>query len=220
MLNPWKVAPLVPVVLGPIWVTVGAVACVRDHVSANLLTFAASVLVVAALAAAIDDTRRRKIANWITYPAFGWLFAVSIACSPAPESMTWLGTVPFVDMLLGSLCCFVIVLLPYLFGVGGGGDAKIAAVIGAGLGLKYGLIAVGSAFVIAAMAAILRDTLRRGPVFVVRAIYRRLSSWMSQWFLPPSRDDQGFLNQPLPMGASFFCGVVLTMTDVIPKLIL
>jgi len=82
------------------------------------------------------------------------------------------------------------------------------------------LIAVGSAFVIAAVFAIARDTFRKGPVFVVRAIYRRLGSWLSHWFLPPSRDDQAFLSQPLPMGASFFCGVVLTITDFIPNLIL
>jgi len=205
-LNPWLVASLVPVVLGPVWVALGTG------------TFAASILVAATLAAALDDSRRKKIANWITYPAFLWLVAVSLAYSAS--GMSWLGSVGFGDMLSGGFCCFVIVLLPYIFGAGGGGDAKIAAVIGAALGLQYGLIAIGSAFVLAALFAIARETLRKGPFFIVRTIYRRLGSWLSIWVLPPSEEDQKFLKHPLPMGVSFLGGVLLTITGIIPNIIL
>ena len=206
-LNPCFLTTVVPVVLGAICVTVGS-------------TFTTSILVAATLAAAIDDTLRNKIANWITYSAFLWLFVASLICSLFPNNTAWLGSVGFGDMLLGFLCCFTIVLLPYLFGVGGGGDAKIAAVIGAGLGLQYGLIAIGSAFVLAAIFAIGRETMQKGPFFVIRTFYRRLGSCFSIWVLPPSEEGQKFLNHPLSMGVSFFCSVILTITEIIPSFIL
>jgi len=216
--NPWFAASVVPVVIGPIWVVFGVVFI--NDISVPCFTLTTLILVSATFAAAVDDTFRKRIANWITYPAFLWLFLVSLASSLFPGNTAWLGSVGFGDMLLGFLCCFTIVLLPYIFGVGGGGDAKIAAVIGAGLGLQYGLIAIGFAFVLAAIFAIGRETIQKGPFFVVRTFYRRLGSWFSIWVLPPSEEGQKILNHPLPMGVSFFCGVVLTITDIIPSIIL
>jgi len=217
-LNPWLSALLLPLLLGPLWVCCGHVIFEIDSQYWNSIVTA--ILLVTCLAAAIDDTRRKKIANWITYPAFLWMFVLSIACSLLPESMRWLGPTDFLGMLAGGLCCFVIVLVPYVLGVGGGGDAKLAAVIGAALGFKYGLIAIGTAFVVAAIFAIVAVTLRCGPVFVVRAVFRWLGSCLTIWVLPPSTEDRKFLNRPLPMGISFFCGVLLTVTEVIPKMIL
>ena len=204
-LNLWLVSSFVPVILGPIGGLLG-------------VSFGTSTLVVAAFAAAIDDTCRKKIANWITYPAFLWLVAVSLAYSVS--GMNWLGSVGLGDMMLGGFCCFVIVFLPYLFGVGGGGDAKIAAVIGVGLGFQYGLIAIGSAFVLAALFAITRETWQKGPFFIIRTIYRWFGFRFSIWVLPPSEEDQKFLKHPLPMGLSFFAGVLLTITGILPKMIL
>ena len=111
-LNPWLSALLLPLLLGPLWVCCGHVIFEIDSQYWNSIVTA--ILLVTCLAAAIDDTRRKKIANWITYPAFLWMFVLSIACSLLPESMRWLGPTDFLGMLAGGLCCFVIVLVPYV----------------------------------------------------------------------------------------------------------
>lgn len=216
--NPWLSAAILPLFAGPLWVYAGHAVLSVDSRYWN--TVVTAILLVTCLAAAIDDTRRKKIANWITYPAFLWMFALSVFCSLFPEKAQWLGPTGVFGMLSGGFCCFVIVLLPYIFGVGGGGDAKLAAVIGTALGLQYGLIAIGTSFVVAAVFAIGAMMFRRGPVFVVRAVFRWLGSCLSVWVLPPSDEDRKFLTRPLPMGMSFFCGVLLTVTEAVPKMIL
>jgi len=221
-LTRWKLGwifTIAPLVFGPLWVCGGHRICQTEMTGWS--TFAAAVLILACFGAAIDDTLRMKISNGITYPTFVWLFVLSLAVSFFPtETTKWIGFVGLMDLFPGVAACFLVAFIPYLFGSGGGGDAKLAAVIGAGLGFQYGLIAIGTSFVIAAFLAIGRTVLQKGPLFVVRAIYRRLGSILTFWILPPSREDRLFLKQPLPMGASFFFGVLFTLTGIVPHFIL
>lgn len=215
--NLWLIATVAPLLLCPFWLLGGHGIFQTDFFLWK--NAGAAILLAACFAAAIDDVSHMKISNWITYPAFLWLVALSIAGAVLPGYRSSITSVGIGEMLLGSLCCFVIVLIPYICGAGGAGDAKMAAVIGAGLGVQYGLIAIGTAFVIAAMLAIGGTVLEKGPVFVLRAFFRRVGSLFTFWVIPPSKEDRLFLKKSLPLGPSFFFGVLFTLTGWIPLLL-
>ena len=216
--NLWLLASTAPLLLGPLWLLgLSEIVQTDFFLWKNAST---AVLLAACFAAAIDDAKRMKISNWITYPTFLWLVALSVFCSLFPAYRNGIGSVGFGEMLLGVVCCFAITLIPYICGAGGAGDAKLAAVIGAGLGMQYGLIAVGTAFVIAGLVVLGRTMLVKGPFFVVRAMFRRLGSLFTFRVLLPSEEERQFLRQPLPMGPSFFFGVLFTLNGWIPFWIL
>ncbi len=185
-------------------------------------TLCGFVLLSATLVAAIDDHRRGKIPNWITYPAFVWLLFLNLVFSVVPGEAVFfnrLGGIGLGSSLLGAVCCFAVVLVPYILGMGGAGDAKIAAVIGAALGVTDGLLALGLTFVVAALTMILYVIATKGPVFVFYTMYRRLGSWLVFWIVPPDSEQKRFLDAPLAMGPSFLFGVVFTITGAFQSLL-
>ena len=60
--------------------------------------------------------------------------------------------------------CFLITLFGYDLSGGGAGDVKLAAVIGALLGVHDGVFAVAYSYVVAAIAIIAWSTYNNGPL--------------------------------------------------------
>lgn len=97
----------------------------------TILAFALTA--IACLAGAVVDVRKRRIPNRITFPAMLVLLAVHGLCSGLPGLR---------ESGLGLTGGFLVMLVPYLFGVLGAGDVKLMAAVGAGLGSDALLTAV------------------------------------------------------------------------------
>jgi len=100
------------------------------------------VLLVALALAAWTDLRRRVIPNRLTYPALALILAIPLGLSD------WDG---LFASLLGAAVCGGLLMLAWLAAALGGGDVKLAAVLGAGLGWVDGLSALMWTFTLAAV---------------------------------------------------------------------
>jgi prepilin peptidase CpaA len=103
------------------------------------------VMFVCLSVAAWNDVRSGLIYNWTTYP--GILLGLAAQYADA----RWIGVA---DGLRGFLVCGGLILFIFLFGGTGGGDVKLIAMLGAGLGLRDGIESMLWTFVIAALMAV------------------------------------------------------------------
>ncbi|MCD4825250.1 MAG: prepilin peptidase [Phycisphaerae bacterium] len=139
--------------------------------------WAYGVLAVVLVVAAVTDVRRGKIYNWTTYPAIV-IGLVGHLCmggltgtageSDRPGAMGLLGA------LAGLAAGFGPLLLAWLAGGIGGGDAKIMAAVGSLTGWRFALTAIFYGFAVAAIMAIFILLRRR----IVRETLSRVG-----WFL-------------------------------------
>ncbi len=125
--------------------------------------------------ATVTDLRHHRVYNWLTYPgmlaALGANAVVSLA--RADETAFPSGTWDWVGIsasALGLLSCGLLMLVCYVFFPGGvgGGDVKLAAMIGAFLGPYRGLEATLWMFVLGGCAAIAIIIWRQGALRLVR----------------------------------------------------
>ncbi|MFO1093531.1 MAG: A24 family peptidase [Planctomycetaceae bacterium] len=103
------------------------------------------MLLLTAVASA-TDLRRQKIYNWTTYPGMLAGFALNAAAGgwPATEDALW-----------GFLTCGGVMLTCFVFFPDlGGGDVKLIAMLGAGLGLDDGILVMLWTFVIGFVAGL------------------------------------------------------------------
>ena len=126
--------------------------------------------------AAIVDLRRNTIQDWLTLPGLGWALTASL----------YQGTSRAVEAFFGALACGGALLLLATISRGGigGGDVKLAALVGASLGWRWGLVALALAHIAAGLlAATLVLTRRRswknalpmGPFLAVFALLAHLA---------------------------------------------
>jgi len=122
-----------------------------------------AIAILETAACGVVDARTGLIPNRITYPAFALLLALAAFDGALPAA------------LLGALC--VAGALGLLYGGTRGrglglGDVKLGACMGAALGAKLGLVALGSAFIaggavgvalLASRRAARGDAMRFGP---------------------------------------------------------
>ncbi|MEZ6066602.1 MAG: A24 family peptidase [Planctomycetaceae bacterium] len=105
--------------------------------------------------AAWTDARTNMIYNWTTYP--GILLGVVVnACERGSAGAS--------DSLAGLVVCGGVILFVFLFGGTGGGDVKLIAMLGAGLGMYDGIEAMLWTFVV-------------GAVFAVAALIWQFGAW-------------------------------------------
>jgi len=127
-------------------------------------------------AAALVDARQRRVPDALTLPALAWVLLTS----------PFLGRSRVLEAIVGLALCGGLLLLLGLVSRGslGGGDVKLAAVIGASLGWKWGLAALCLAqLAAAAVAAPLvltrrrtrKDTLPMGPFIAIAALLAHLA---------------------------------------------
>lgn len=119
------------------------------------------ILFAALLFAAWTDFRRRVIPNWITYPALAACFAVALLR---------FGSEGLFASLAGAVVCGGVLLLAWLTRAVGGGDVKLAALIGSAFGWADGLYALMWTFTLAAICMLSFILWKDGATGVVRAM--------------------------------------------------
>jgi Flp pilus assembly protein protease CpaA len=141
------------------------------------MSAAHAILFAALLLAAWTDLRRRVIPNWITYPALAACLTIAFLRD---------GSEGFFNSLLGTAICGGLLLLAWLAGALGGGDVKLAALIGATFGWADGLYALMWTFTLAAICMLSLTIWTDGATGVWRALRpQRLPDDGTTTTLPP-----------------------------------
>jgi Flp pilus assembly protein protease CpaA len=114
------------------------------------------------------------------------------------------------DSIGGGIGCFLIMLMIYRASGGGAGDVKLAASLGAGLGIERGLSMLIWSYAIAGTLILVVVCLRSGPIYLFKALLRMLSHFLlPHWTVPPSAEQTAFLRTPVPLGPSFAAGTLI-----------
>jgi prepilin peptidase CpaA len=221
----WAVALALPLVVGPVWYLAG------QWQMGWLGTFSGLVLLAVLLTCAVTDFQQHKIYNWATYSAFLWALVINVVASswsPGDDALNqvyhratvgpeFLGGVGLAQSLAGAALCFVITLAGYHLSGGGAGDVKLAAVLGALLGVHAGIFAVAYSYVIAAIAIVAWSIYNNGPLALVKAAARKIGALFGPlWPFPPSQSDAKLLLKPIPLGPYFAIGTLLVVLGLVP----
>lgn len=112
------------------------------------------LLAVAMLVCSITDIMDRRIPNVVTFPLAGAALAFNLAGWMAGHTASVaLGAIGPSASVTGLAACFGVMLANHLFAGHGAGDVKLAAGMGACLGLESGLLALAYAYVVAGVVA-------------------------------------------------------------------
>ncbi len=215
--SPWVLAGAIPLTLAPIWLAI------REHFAFTLPinTLTGLVLLLAAGVVTYTDVRSYRIPNWVTYPAFCFGLVVNaLASTPLGEPYAAaLGAVGIGQSLIGAIVLFVVMLLIFSFTGGGAGDVKLAAAIGALLGLGRGIDAVAYAMALAGVGMVVLGIIKFGPIRMLDAAIRPIACrlWPVQ-IDAPKEDHYRMMRSAVPLGPFFAVGIVIVLLDVGPDL--
>ena len=134
------------------------------------MLWAYCVLVVVLVAAAITDVRTGKILNVVTYPAI----AVGLVGHTLIGIFGGKGGLGLVGSVLGLAAGFLPLLVAWLAGGIGGGDAKLMGAVGALTGVNFTLSAMFYGVLVAAVMAIFVMIRRRIAMATLGRIWRFL----------------------------------------------
>lgn len=121
-------------------------------------------LAAAALACAVIDARTGRIPNAITVPAIGIVVAAGVAET---------------SVVLAGLACSAVYACAFAFRACGGGDVKLAVVVGGAVGTPVaalGVVVLAAVLSLAASAATRRRSTVHGPALVGAAAVLGLTS--------------------------------------------
>ncbi len=222
----WAAALALPLVVGPVW-------CLAWSPQDYLLGTLAGLVLLALLGTCtVTDLRSHRIYNWATYSTFLWAILINVVASLWPSSgetlasaaagavavgPKWLGGVGIGQSLAGAGLCFLITLAGYHMSGRGAGDVKLAAALGALLGIHHGVFAVAYSYIVAALAIIVWSTWVNGPLAIAKATVRTIGNWVGPlWPFPPSSTDTALLLRPIPLGPYFAIGTLLVVLELVP----
>lgn len=222
----WNAALVFPLVVGPLW-------CLAwQGYGGRFGTLSGLVLFATVITAAITDYNRQRIYNWTTYTAFLWAIAINVVASLAaygtgpftfslePAEVVgpnFLGGIGIGQCLAGAAVCFLGTMFGYDLSGGGAGDVKIAAVIGAFLGVCDGAFAIAYSYLVAAIVIIVWSTYKNGPLALIKAGLRKIGRFLGiMWFFQVTDDDQQLLMTPVPLGPYFAIGTLLVLSGLVP----
>lgn len=234
-------APIAIARRGPLWLAgwllplaavLVALLISSTSLQSKLTTAMALVLLATVVVAAVTDIRRRKIYNWLTYPAVVWAIGLNAAAtclSPGDElpafafaeamhvGPAWLGTVGLWQSLSGAATCFGILIVAFTLAGGGAGDVKMATVCGACLGMREGVLALAFCYLAAGAASLAWAVWKRGPLLILGAFARKIG-WLllPGRFPPPDMEQTLLLEKPIPLGPFFALGSLLALAGVSP----
>jgi Flp pilus assembly protein protease CpaA len=223
----WTAALALPLIVGPVW-------CLAWSGQTHRLGTLSGLVLLAVLGvSAATDLRGKKIYNWATYSACLWAVAINVVATflssgegtrliefqrAVVVGPSLLGGVGLAQCLIGAAICFVVTLVAYDLSGGGAGDVKLAAAIGALVGVHQGIFAVAYAYVIAAVAIIVWSVWSRGPLALVKAFGRTIGTKLGPlWPFPPSATDSALLLKPVPLGPFFAIGTLLVVLEIVPS---
>ena len=202
----WILAAILPLLLAPLWLAL------PPALLGPLHTFSGLLLSLLLFSSTISDLHQRKIFNWATYSGLAWAIAINLwPFSMAASS----GAIGMSSSLWGASVCFLIMLIPYSLARGGAGDVKLAAAIGALVGVDDGLLVIAFAYIISATLILGWTIWTQGPFNLLAGMLRRGGAWlMPQRVLPPSQQQSLLLDQPIPLAGFFMISTLLIVFDV------
>jgi Flp pilus assembly protein protease CpaA len=157
--------------------------------------------------AAWTDLRERKLYNWNTYS--GMLVGLAIHLLPG-SPIAW------TDSLAGWAACGGIMLLCFVLMPVGGGDVKLLAMMGAGLGLEDGLTALLWTCTLGAVLAAATTIWQVGAWNIVRGTMVRLGLLLTaRGWVPWSLEQKQVLNQRFRLGPCALLAVILARSEVL-----
>lgn len=115
-------------------------------------------IIVLTAGAAVIDLRTRHIPNWLVLLGFAVGSAVHLTtstwwgCATGRSIGSAIGSASL-SLLLGCFACAIVPVVMFRVGAMGGGDVKLLAVVGAGLGPQLGIQVELTAFILAALYA-------------------------------------------------------------------
>ncbi len=164
------------------------------------------VLILVAIAA-WTDLRERKLYNWNTYS--GMLIGLAMHALPgSPIALT--------DSLAGWLACGFIMLLCFVLMPVGGGDVKLLAMVGAGLGLEDGLNALLWTCTLGAISAMAAVIWQVGAWTIFKgAVHRAALLIRAKGWVPWTLEQKQVLNQRFRLGPCALLAVVITRAGIL-----
>ena len=172
------------------------------------MLWAYGVLAVVLIAAAVTDLRSGKILNAITYPAV----AIGVL---GHTVVWWLGYEPSLGpagSLAGFAAGFLPLLLAWLAGGIGGGDAKLMGAVGALGGVWFAISALFYGLAVAVIMAIFIMLRRRITIATLGRIWR----FVCLSFTPAKGADPSTPQSPkIPFGLALCIGGAAAMTEAL-----
>ena len=172
------------------------------------MLWAYGVLAAVLIAVAVTDLRSGKILNAITYPAV----AIGVL---GHTVVWWLGYEPSfgpVGSLAGFAAGFLPLLLAWLAGGIGGGDAKLMGAVGALGGVWFAISALFYGLAVAVIMAIFIMLRRRITIATLGRIWR----FVCLSFTPAKGADPSTPQSPkIPFGLALCIGGAAAMTEVL-----
>lgn len=163
------------------------------------------VLLVALAWAAWTDARCGMIYNATTYPG------IVLGLAAQGVDGGWEG---IADGVRGFLVCGGVILFIFLFGGTGGGDVKLIAMLGAGLGLHDGIEAMLWTFILGAVSALGLIVWQLGAVRILREAWRHLRACcIARRWLPLTPSERAPLQRTMFLAPAALVATLLTRGD-------
>ncbi|MGB2820191.1 MAG: A24 family peptidase [Phycisphaerae bacterium] len=168
------------------------------------------VLALTLLTASFTDVRQGTIPNWITYPSV----LVGLAGHTIVGGLTGRG--PLELGLAGSAgglaAGFLPLMVAWLAGGIGGGDAKVMGAVGALTGWRFTLAAMLYGFAVAAVMAVIVMIMRK----TTRQTLGRIWRFLVLIFTPgPAVDPASKSSAKIPFGLALCIGAALALVEVV-----
>lgn len=113
------------------------------------------LLAAAMVVCSVTDVASRRIPNAVTYPLAAAALVLNFGAGLGDARVSRvLGAIGPAASAAGLAACFALMLANHLFAGHGAGDVKLAAGMGACLGLESGLLALAYAYVVAGLVAV------------------------------------------------------------------
>lgn len=182
-------------------------------------TFAAGPVLVVLLVCTVTDLREHRIYNWATYSAFLWGIlsaAIVTGGGPSPEGEADQHAVGVADALGGAALCFLLMMFAYsLSGRRGAGDVKLAAALGAWLGVQMGLTNIMYTYAVAGVGVVSWLFILVGPVRVLKYLLQTAAALVVPKLVAmPKPESLPEVRLAVPMAPFFLVGTILTVTRV------
>jgi len=168
------------------------------------------VLAVVLIAGSYTDVQYEKIPNWITYPGVViGLAGHALVGGLAGDGPLRLG---LAGSAAGVAAGFLPLMLAWLAGGIGGGDAKLMGAVGALSGWRFTLAAMLYGFAVAMVMAVVVMVARRS----LRSTLLRIGRFLVLLFLPGRPIDPATKDSAkIPFGLALCIGAALALAEVI-----
>ncbi len=180
------------------------------HAGNPLATAAAGLLLALAAVTAYTDLTAKRIPNWATYTTF--VLALTLNLISVAANPPWLGAVGLGPSLVGGFGLFFAMLVVFSITGGGAGDVKFAGCLGALFGVRTGLDALITGYVVGAAVMGAIAIVKYGPVKLFMLAFRSVGSRLApQWIHGPAPSDRKLMMTQVPLGPFFATGAFVSL---------